>query len=363
MTDAAPARLIVILGPTASGKSALAIELAKRLNGEILVCDSTQVYRHFDIGTAKVPPRDQHGIPHHLVDLVEPNEIFTAGDYRRHALLALDDLRRRSKLPILAAGTGLYLRALLEGLADAPTRSEELRDRLRRSAKQRGATHLHKILARLDPASAARIAPRDTQKIIRATEMRILAKKPVAEIFSASHADSREELREHVAARETPRDGVQDEARRALRANALEGYTITKIGLAPPRPALYARIDARVNEMLAAGWLDEVRALVSSEVRDKLRDEARDQAHENVRIAPDSKPFQFIGYSDLRAHLEGRITLAAAVANIQQSTRRFAKRQLTWFRREPDVHWLAAFGDADDTIAAALDLIAARSSS
>jgi tRNA dimethylallyltransferase len=155
--------------------------------------------------------------------------------------------------------------------------------------------------------------------------MRILAKKPVAEIFRPDRA-------------------------------ALEGYAITKIGLAPPRPALYARIDARVNEMLAAGWLDEVRALVSSGVRDKAR--------ENVRgIAPDSKPFQFIGYSDLRAHLEGTITLAAAVANIQQSTRRFAKRQLTWFRREPDVHWLESFGDADETIAAALDLIAARSSS
>src|SRR5579862_763699 len=339
MSGLAP--LIVILGPTASGKSALAIELAKRLNGEILVCDSTQVYRHFDIGTAKVSPRDQQGIPHHLVDLVEPNEVFTAGDYRRHALLALDDLRRRSKLPILAAGTGLYLRALLEGLADAPTRSEELRDRLRRSAKQHGPVHLHKILARLDPASATRIAPRDTQKIIRAIEMRILAGKPVAEIFSASRAESREEVREHVAARETPRDGVQDEARRALRANGLKGYAITKIGLAPPRPALYARIDARVNEMLAAGWLDEVRALVSS------------------GIPVDAKPFQFIGYSDVRAHLEGRIPLAAAVANIQQSTRRFAKRQLTWFRREPDVHWLASFGDADETIAAALDLIAA----
>ena len=342
MNTAAPPRLIVILGPTASGKSALAIELAKRLNGEILVCDSTQVYRYFDIGTAKVSPRDQGGIAHHLVDLVEPDEIFTAGDYRRHALLALDDLRRRSKLPILTAGTGLYLRALLEGLADAPTRSEELRDRLRRSAKQHAATHLHKILARLDPASAARIAPRDTQKIIRAIEMRILAKKPVAEIFSAGRSDS------------------PDDDRRKVRSNALEGYAITKVGLAPPRPALYARIDARVNEMLAAGWLDEVRTLVSSEVRDKQRDKAR----ENVRgIAPDSKPFQFIGYSDLRAHLEGRLPLAAAVANIQQSTRRFAKRQLTWFRREPDVHWLASFGDADETITAALDLIATRSSS
>ena len=286
----APARLIVILGPTASGKSALAIELAKRLNGEILVCDSTQVYRHFDIGTAKVPTRDQQNIAHHLVDLVEPDEIFTAGDYRRHALLSLDDLRRRSKLPILAAGTGLYLRALLEGLADAPTRSEEVRDRLRRSAKHRGPVHLHKILARLDPASAARIAPRDAQKIIRAIEMRILAGKPVAEIFRAgriSRADSRDESRIEAPdrAHEEVREGAQDEAPRALRANALEGYAITKIGLSPPRPALYARIDARVNEMLAAGWLDEVRTLVSSEVRDELRDKARDKARENVRAS------------------------------------------------------------------------------
>jgi len=304
------ARLIVILGPTASGKSALAIELAKRLNGEILVCDSTQVYRHFDIGTAKVPKRDQQKIPHHLVDLVEPDEVFTAGDYRRHALHALDDLRRRAKLPILTAGTGLYLRALLEGLADAPTRSEELRERLRHIAKKRGATHLHKILARLDAESAARIAPRDTQKIIRAIEMRILGGKPVGEIFGAGRA-------------------------------TLEGCAITKIGLSPPRPTLYARIDARVEAMLAAGWLDEVRALVSSGIRE------------------DAKPFQFIGYSDLRAHLEGRITLAVAVTNIQRSTRRFAKRQLTWFRREPDVHWLESFGDDPEAISAALDLIAA----
>jgi tRNA dimethylallyltransferase len=354
MNSAAPARLIVILGPTASGKSALAIELAKRLNGEILVCDSTQVYRHFDIGTAKVPKRDQQKIAHHLVDLVEPDEVFTAGDYRRHALLALDDLRRRGKLPVLTAGTGLYLRALLEGLADAPTRSEELRDRLRRIAKKRGATHLHKILARLDPESAARIAPRDTQKIIRAIEMRILAGKPVAEIFGASRADSRREARGEVSGQ--AREEVREDVRGEVRVNALEGYAIAKIGLSPPRPALYARIDARVEAMLAAGWLDEVRALVSAEVREGVRENPRG-------IPADAKPFQFIGYSDLRAHLEGRISLADAVAKIQQSTRRFAKRQLTWFRRERDVNWLGAFGDNPETPAAALDLIGARSPS
>jgi tRNA dimethylallyltransferase len=348
MKATAPARLIVILGPTASGKSALGIELAKRLNGEILVCDSTQVYRHFDIGTAKVLARDQQKIPHHLVDLVEPNEVFTAGDYHRHALLALDDLRRRAKLPILTAGTGLYLRALLEGLADAPTRSEELRERLRHIAKKRGATHLHKILARLDPESAARIAPRDTQKIIRAIEMRILAGKPVAEIFGASRGEAGGEVREKAG----------------VRVNALKGYAITKIGLAPPRPALYARIDARVEAMLAAGWLDEVRTLVSSEMREGVREGVREAVREGVRdnplgISADSKPFQFIGYSDLRAHLEGRITLAVAVANIQRSTRRFAKRQLTWFRREPDVQWLESSGDDAEAVAAALHRIAA----
>jgi tRNA dimethylallyltransferase len=370
----APTRLIVILGPTASGKSALAIELAKRLNGEVLVCDSTQVYRHFNIGTAKIPERDWSGIPHHLIDLVEPNEVFTAGDYRRHALLALDDLRHRSKLPILTAGTGLYLRALLDGLADAPTRSEELRDRLRRIATQHGATRLHKILARLDPESAIRIAPRDSQKIIRAIEMRILAGKSVAEIFRAScAAPSREEAHEDISreahesahrqaredARSEPRGEMKSELMRetrselreeahagtnaGVRKNALEGYAITKIGLNPPRAALYARIDARVNAMLAAGWLDEVRGFIASGVS------------ENV------KPFQFIGYADLRAHLEGRIALADAVARIQQSTRRFAKRQLTWFRREHDVHWLESFGDAPETLSAALDLLAIHS--
>ena len=323
-----PARLIVVLGPTASGKSALGIALAERLGGEVLVCDSTQAYRHFDIGTAKVPVQEMCGIAHHLVDLVEPDEVFTAGDYRRHALAALADLRRRGKVPVITAGTGLYLRALLEGLADAPTRSEELRGRLRDIAAKRGAIHLHEILARLDRESAARIAPRDTQKIIRAIEMRVLTGKPAAEIFGAGRARLPHDARKEAA----PREGAC--------ANALEGYAVVKIGLNPPRPALYARIDARVHAMLAAGWLDEVRALVSAGAPER------------------AKPFQFIGYSQLRAHLEGRLSLDAAIAQIQQSTRRFAKRQLTWFRREPAVHWLAAFGDSPEAASAALDILA-----
>jgi tRNA dimethylallyltransferase len=301
-------RLVVVLGPTASGKSALGIELAKQLGGEILVCDSTQVYRHFDIGTAKVPCAEQDGIPHHLVDLVEPTEVFTAGDYRRCALRVLEDVRRRSKVPVLTAGTGLYLRALLEGLADAPARSEDLRERLRGRAKLRGDHYLHRMLRRLDPQAASRIAARDTQKVIRALEIRLLAGKPVAHV----HGGGSEPLR---------------------------GYRIVKIGLLPPRTALYERIHERVDTMLAAGWLDEVRRLVA------------------MGIPSDAKPFQFIGYSELSAHLEARIQLREAVEQIQKATRNFAKRQITWFRKEVDVKWLSTFGDDPSALNATLEAL------
>jgi tRNA dimethylallyltransferase len=304
------APLVIILGPTASGKSSLAVQLARQLNGEVLVCDSTQVYRHFDIGTAKVPLAEQEGIAHHLVDLVEPEELFTAGEYRRRALLVLAEVTKRGKLPILTAGTGLYLRALLEGLADAPERSEELRARLRAKAQLHGLDYLHRALVRLDPENAARIGPRDTQKVIRAIEMRILARKPVREI------------------------------RRAGRTS-LEGYNVQKIGLLPPRAALYARIDARTIAMLGDGWLDEVRKLSSS------------------GIPLNAKPFQFIGYAELLAHLSGRLTIEAAQEKIQLATRQFAKRQLTWFRKEPSVQWLTGFGDDPETAAAALALLKA----
>lgn len=300
-------RLVVVLGPTASGKSALGIALAERLNGEILACDSTQVYRRFDIGTGKVPIGEQRGIPHHLVDLVEPAEVFTAGDYRRRAIEVLDGLRHRQKVPILTAGTGLYLRALLEGLADAPARSEELRERLREKAKLRGSAHLHRALTRLDREAAARIAPRDAQKTIRAIEMRMLAGKSVGEI----HRSGRDPL---------------------------QGFAIKKIGLTPPREALYQKIHERVDAMLAAGWLDEVRRLIAR------------------GVPAGAKPFQFIGYSELRAHLEGRLSLADAIVQIQQATRRFAKRQLTWFRKEPGVTWISGFGDDPEVAATALDI-------
>ncbi|HEY6464670.1 MAG TPA: tRNA (adenosine(37)-N6)-dimethylallyltransferase MiaA [Candidatus Acidoferrales bacterium] len=292
--DLAP--LVVVVGPTASGKSALGIELARRFNGEVVVCDSTQVYRHFDIGTAKVPLAEQHGIPHHLTDLVEPNEIFTAGEYRRRAISVLNDLKRRAKLPVVTAGTGLYLRALLEGLAEAPERSEELRSRLREMAQRSGPEYLHRLLAKIDREAAQRIAVRDTQKVIRAIEIRMLARQTVGDV----HRSGREPL---------------------------QGFRVVKLGLSPDRESLYARIEARTDHMIAAGWLDEVRKLVAN----------------NIFI--DAKPFQFIGYAELNDHLEGKIGMEEAVRRIQRATRQFAKRQITWFRREPDVHWLAGFGD------------------
>jgi tRNA dimethylallyltransferase len=297
--------LVAIVGPTASGKSALGIRLAERLRGEILACDSTQVYRGFDVGTAKVSPEDRAGIPHHLMDLVEPDELFHAGEYRRRATAVLGDLARRGRLPILTVGTGLYLRALLEGLCEAPERSEELRERLRRRAELAGTIHLHRLLERLDPAAAQCIGPRDAPKLIRALEVRLLTGKPLSALQRAGQ-------------------------------QGLEGYRPIKIGLLPPRHALYERIHGRVDAMLAAGWLDEVRHLLAR------------------GVAPDAKPFQFIGYGELRDVLAGKIGLEEAVQQIQQATRRYAKRQITWFRRETGVYWLEGFGDDPAIVTAAL---------
>jgi tRNA dimethylallyltransferase len=293
--DPSAAPLVVIVGPTGSGKSALGLGLAGQLGGEILVCDSTQVYRGFDIGTSKPSESERRGVAHHLLDLVEPDELFTAGDYRQRAIPALAGIRERGRLPILVVGTGLYLRALLEGLADVPARSEELRARLRRGA-DRQPGYLHRVLARLDPEAAARIGPRDTPKLTRAIEVCVLAGKPITEVHHAGRP-------------------------------ALEGFHAIKIGLVPPRTSLYERIERRTIEMMERGWLREVRELVAR------------------GIPATAKPFSFIGYGELRAHLEANRDLPKVIAAIQQATRRYAKRQLTWFRKEPNVRWYAGFGD------------------
>ena len=305
--DAIP--LVAIVGPTASGKSALGAWLARKFGGEVLACDSTQVYRGFDVGTAKPTGEERQGVPHYMLDLVDPGFAFTAGEYRIRAIAVLEDLRQRSRLPILTVGTGLYLRALLEGLADAPARSEELRARLEAGADKHTLQYLHRVLRRLDPEAALRIGSRDRPKMIRAIEVCLLTGRPLSEVHRAGRA-------------------------------RLEGYAPIKIGLQPPRAALYERIEQRVHTMLDRGWLEEVSRLV----------------HSGVPL--NAKPFDFIGYNELRAHLEGTVTLAAATRAISQATRRYAKRQLTWFRKEPLVHWLPGFGD-DPAIATAAEHLVA----
>lgn len=288
--------LLVILGPTASGKSTLGVWLAERLNGEVIACDSTQLYRGFDIGTAKPTEDERHGVPHHLLEVLDGNDASTAGGYREFAIAALNDLRARKKVPVLTAGTGLYLRALLEGLADVPQRSEEIRERLRHAAKQHGSGYLHRILNRIDPESAGKIASADEQKLIRAVEVCLLTKKPLSQV----HRRGREPL---------------------------QGWRALKIGLMPDRDALHGRVHARTDAMLARGWLDEVRRLLES------------------GIPENAKAFDFIGYRELRKVLLSEMSLEDARTAIEQATRRYAKRQMTWFRREQGVRWLTGFGD------------------
>ncbi|HMI49976.1 MAG TPA: tRNA (adenosine(37)-N6)-dimethylallyltransferase MiaA [Candidatus Saccharimonadales bacterium] len=288
--------LVVIVGPTASGKSTLGVWLAEQLNGEVVACDSTQLYRGFDIGTAKPDAVERRGIPHHLMDVLAPTEEATAGGYRERALVVLADLKTRGKLPIFTVGTGLYLRALLEGLAEVPQRSEEVRERLRQSMNKHPAGHLHRILQKMDPETASKIAAQDEQKLIRAIEVCLLTKRPLSEVHRAGR-------------------------------NPLQGWRILKLGLQPGREVLYERIHARTDSMLARGWMSEVCGLIAS------------------GLPATAKPFQFIGYRELREVNLGRQTLETARASIQQATRQYAKRQLTWFRREQAIHWLAGFGD------------------
>jgi tRNA dimethylallyltransferase len=295
MNAHADSPLIAIVGPTASGKSALGVWLAQQVGGEVVACDSTQLYRGFDVGTAKPSPEERQGVAHHLIDVLDPREAATAGDYRERAIAVLAVLRARKRLPIFTVGTGLYLRALLEGLADVPLRSEELRERLRASVAAHPPGHLHRMLKRLDLPSAEKIAQGDEQKLIRAVEVCLLAKKPLSEVHRAGR-------------------------------NPLRGWRAVKIGLSPEREALYQRIHTRTDAMLAAGWREEVRGLVAS------------------GLPADAKPFDFIGYRELRGVLNGEMKLEEAQAAIQQATRRYAKRQLTWFRRDGQIHWLSGFG-------------------
>jgi tRNA dimethylallyltransferase len=296
--------VILLLGPTGSGKTALSLALAERFGGEIVSCDSVAVYRGMELGTAKPTPEERARVPHHLIDVANPDEPFTAGAYMKAGRAALGEISARKRLPIVTGGTGLYLRALTEGLFAGPAQQQELRSRLRRSAERRGSAWLHRILARLDPVSAARIHANDTPKLIRAIEVCLAGRKPMSEVMGR---------------------------------DPLTGFRLLRIGLNPPRPALYARLNARCAAMFAAGLIDETRGLLA-------------------RYGP-VKAFDSLGYRQALESIAGTSSIEEAIKSAQQGHRNYAKRQMTWFRREPDVHWLAGFGDDGETARAAMELI------
>lgn len=305
--------LTVILGPTASGKSALALDLAQRFAGEIVSCDSVAVYRFFEIGTAK-PTRDKRTlVPHHLLDVTDPDEPFTAGEYSRQARAAIDAIAQRGRLPIVVGGTGLYLRALLEGLSPGPQRSEELRERLRQRATKFGSSYLHRILIRLDPAAAAKIHANDAPKLIRAVEVCLTSRSRLSELW-----------------RERGRD-------------PLRGFRVLRIGLNPPREKLYDRINSRAREMFDNGLVEETQTLLSQ------------YGERKKATALDS-----LGYRQATQLLRGELTLEQAIAAAQQGHRNYAKRQMTWFRREPEVAWLEGFGDDPATAQQAAELVVSQ---
>ena len=303
--------VVVVLGPTASGKTALALALARRFHGEIVNCDSVAMYREFEIGTAKPSPAERAEIPHHLLDCVDPLTDITAGEYARQARQVLREIERRRHLPIVSGGAGLYLRALLEGLFRGPQRSEELRNKLRSRAKQHGPEHLHRILRRLDAAAASRIHANDVPKVIRAIEV-CLASRQTS--HQTSHPTSHPTMTE-----------LWQQGREPLR-----GFRILRLGLNPEREALYARINQRAAKMfddaIGGGLIAETERLLK-----KYGDQAR--------------PLKSLGYKQALQYLRGEVDRESALAAAQQAHRNYAKRQITWFRQEPDVHWLAGFGD------------------
>ncbi len=290
--------LVVVLGPTGCGKTALSLALAERFGGEIVNCDSVAMYREFEIGTAKPTAAERERAPHHLFDFVEPTGIITAGEYARQARSVLEEIKTRGHLPIVVGGTGLYLRALLEGLFPGPSRSEELRDRLRERAASKGSAHLHRVLRRLDPAAAARIHANDAPKLIRAIEVCLASCQPMTEMWTQGR-------------------------------DSLQGFRILRLGLNPDREVLYARLNRRAQTMFDAGLVEETQRLIS-------------------KYGDTASPLNSLGYKQAVQLLHGEIDRPTALAAVQQAHRNYAKRQMTWFRPEPEVVWLAGFGDQEE---------------
>jgi len=301
--------LVVVLGPTASGKTALSLYLAERFSGEIVNCDSVAMYREFEIGTAKPTSDERARAPHHLFDVVEPADYVTAGEYARRAREIIEEISRRRHLPVVVGGTGLYLRALLEGLFHGPQRSEELRERLRERADRQPGNYLHRILWRLDRAAAEKIHPNDAPKLIRAIEVCLASRQKMTRLWQQGR-------------------------------DPLRGFRMVRIGLDPDREALYRSINRRAQQMFEIGLLDETR---------RLRE----------RYGAAARPLTSLGYKQAVQLLQGEITREQALQAAQQAHRNYAKRQMTWFRREPAVNWLHGFGDDPQIQAAAGECVAA----
>ena len=297
--------VVLLLGPTGSGKTALSLTLGERFGGEIVSCDSVAVYRGMDVGTAKPTTEERALLPHHLIDVADPDQPFTAGEYSRLARAALREIAERGRMPLVTGGTGLYLRALTDGLFAGPARHEELRERLKRSQVRHGEGWLHRLLVRLDPASAARIHANDTPKLIRAIEVCLAARKPLSEVMAR---------------------------------DPLTGFRLLRIGLNPPRQKLYERLNRRAAGMFDAGLVEETRGLLN-------------------RYGP-VKALDSLGYRQALGVLNGSLSMDAAIEAAQQGHRNYAKRQLTWFRREPEVHWLESLGDEAETQRLASELVA-----
>ncbi len=295
--------LLVIVGPTGSGKTALSLALAAPLDAEIVSCDSVALYRGFEIGAAKPSLAERARVPHHMIDVATAAESVTAGEYARLARGVLADIRERNKLPIVVGGTGLYLRALIEGLFAGPPRSEVLRARLQRSAAARSPGHLQRVLSRLDPEAAIRIHPHDTPKLVRAIEVCLSSGERISAMFRRGR-------------------------------DPLAGFRITRVGLDPDRTLLYERINARCQRMFDIGLVEETRALV------------RMYAAEGVTAIP-SHPLNALGYRQAAQYLRSELSLSNAISATQQAHRNYAKRQLTWFRNvdHAGTAWLPGFGD------------------
>ena len=295
---------VILLGPTGSGKTALSLALAEQFHGEIVSCDSVAVYRGMELGTAKPTLEERARAPHHLIDVTTPDRGFTAGDYSRLGRAALREIAARGRMAIVTGGTGLYLRALAEGLFAGPERQEALRARLQSKAQNRASGWLNRILTRLDKATAERIHANDTPKLIRAIEVCLAGSKPMSE---------------------------------QLTNDPLTGFRLLRIGLNPPRAALYDRLNRRCAQMFADGLVEETRGLLS-------------------QYGP-VKALDSLGYRQAASVINGEADLPHAVAAAQQGHRNYAKRQMTWFRREPEVQWIEGFGDESETVAKASDLI------